>query len=514
MLCSLEPNISFEENIANLYFNIIAVNKPQNDSSAQVVRNVQRELDQSSLFNPVLRLQLMRLNERQRRRKHNQQIKLGHGGTLDPMATGVLVLGIGQGTKSLSEFIGCTKTYETVVIFGAATNTYDCNGKIVSRAPYEHITRDLVEKVLKENFSGKIHQVPPIFSAKRMDGIRLYQYAKDGVPLPRAIAGKDHDVQEMKILEWFEPGKHQYSLPTREAGSSSESEDNVDGDGAISEQVAGTADWKKAWKKARKKERVSNRKRRREVEEGEKKIDNVGAEAGIAATVPSVAETAADPSSPPLTKKVKCGDEVEYEDQEIATETLKSSEPPQLSSQTEPSHSSIKATESSSTTTINPSVPPLSDSIQTITHPESQSDTVPQSQSPPQPQPPAVKLRMSVSSGFYVRSLCHDLGIALGSHGLMCELVRTRQGQFELGKNVLEYDDFAKGKDVWEPAVEHLLRQWDEQRISKSVAAGEQFHPTKRRDGNFANKPREDSTYSYNEGDVERARRNTSSPEG
>ena len=56
---------------------------------------------------------------------------------------------------------------------------------------------------------------------------------------------------------------------------------------------------------------------------------------------------------------------------------------------------------------------------------------------------------MTVTSGFYVRSLCHDLGEAVGSHAMMAELIRTRQGQFELGKNVLEYDDLEKGEEVW-----------------------------------------------------------------
>jgi len=73
---------------------------------------------------------------------------------------------------------------------------------------------------------------------------------------------------------------------------------------------------------------------------------------------------------------------------------------------------------------------------------------------------PAVRLRMTVTSGFYVRSLAHDLGLALNSAGLMASLIRTRQGDFELGHNVLEYEDLDKGEEVWGPKVADMLEQW------------------------------------------------------
>ncbi|KAJ4339167.1 pseudouridine synthase pus4, partial [Ascochyta clinopodiicola] len=77
--------------------------------------------------------------------------------------------------------------------------------------------------------------------------------------------------------------------------------------------------------------------------------------------------------------------------------------------------------------------------------------------------PPAARLRMTVTSGFYVRSLCHDLGVACGSLGIMSSLIRTRQGDYALGgANVLEYADLEKGPDVWEPQVERLLSSFME----------------------------------------------------
>lgn len=78
------------------------------------------------------------------------------------------------------------------------------------------------------------------------------------------------------------------------------------------------------------------------------------------------------------------------------------------------------------------------------------------------PSPPAARLTMTVTSGFYVRSLCHDLGASLSSLGLMASLVRTRQADFELGKNVLEYEDLDKGEEVWGPKVEGMLEAWNE----------------------------------------------------
>ena len=74
--------------------------------------------------------------------------------------------------------------------------------------------------------------------------------------------------------------------------------------------------------------------------------------------------------------------------------------------------------------------------------------------------PPAARLRMTVTSGFYVRSLCHDLGAALGALGVMASLVRTRQADFTLGRNVLEYDNLAEGEEGWGPRVRGMLEGW------------------------------------------------------
>jgi tRNA pseudouridine55 synthase len=89
-------------------------------------------------------------------------MKMGHGGTLDPMATGVLIVGVGSGTKKLNQFLGGWKEYETTCVFGTVTDSYDAEGKILRRTPTEHITQVAVEKAL-EDFKGDIEQQPPMY---------------------------------------------------------------------------------------------------------------------------------------------------------------------------------------------------------------------------------------------------------------------------------------------------------------------------------------------------------------
>jgi tRNA pseudouridine55 synthase len=89
---------------------------------------------------------------------------MGHGGTLDPMATGVLVVGVGTGTKQLQTLLGGMKEYEATCVFGTVTDTYDAAGKILRRVPTEHITREKVEAALSE-FRGDILQLPPMYTS-------------------------------------------------------------------------------------------------------------------------------------------------------------------------------------------------------------------------------------------------------------------------------------------------------------------------------------------------------------
>jgi len=112
-------------------------------------------------------------------RRKNQLMKVGHGGTLDPLASGVLVVGIGKGTTMLQGYLQGDKHYVASVQLGYETTTLDCEGSIVKTASYEHIHDiESMEKTIKTKFTGTIQQVPPLYSAIRVGGQRLYDIAR------------------------------------------------------------------------------------------------------------------------------------------------------------------------------------------------------------------------------------------------------------------------------------------------------------------------------------------------
>ena len=116
---------------------------------------------------------------KRRTRKSKKKVKVGHGGTLDPLAEGVLVIGIGEGTKLLEGYLKGSKGYSAGVELGYETNTLDREGNVTSRADFEHVTEERIRNVLP-NFTGDILQVPPIFSALKRNGKKLYQEARSG----------------------------------------------------------------------------------------------------------------------------------------------------------------------------------------------------------------------------------------------------------------------------------------------------------------------------------------------
>jgi tRNA pseudouridine55 synthase len=105
--------------------------------------------------------------------------QVGHAGTLDPMATGVLVLCLGRATRLLEYLTGQPKTYLAEVTLGVATNTYDAEGEVVSRQPAPALSTEEIDRAL-DAFRGDIMQRPPAFSALKRDGVPLYQRARAG----------------------------------------------------------------------------------------------------------------------------------------------------------------------------------------------------------------------------------------------------------------------------------------------------------------------------------------------
>jgi tRNA pseudouridine55 synthase len=137
---------------------IIPVDKPLGWTSADVVRKVKFVLQ---------------------RKTGNKNLKVGHAGTLDPLATGVLLLCTGKATKQAEALQTEEKEYIAEIEVGATTSSFDLEKEIDARYPYEHITKELATAAL-QSFVGAQEQIPPVFSAKMVDGKRAYKWARAG----------------------------------------------------------------------------------------------------------------------------------------------------------------------------------------------------------------------------------------------------------------------------------------------------------------------------------------------
>lgn len=111
--------------------------------------------------------------------------KVGHAGTLDPMAEGLLVLCFGKATKTIDQIQSQEKEYVARIQFGSSTLSYDAETEIDEQAPYDHVDRQSIESCLHEKFHGDIAQVPPMYSALKKDGKKLYELARKGKTIER-----------------------------------------------------------------------------------------------------------------------------------------------------------------------------------------------------------------------------------------------------------------------------------------------------------------------------------------
>jgi len=136
------------------------------------------------------------------RKLNVKKIKVGHAGTLDPKATGVLIVCTGRATRRVEEFQYQTKEYVATLKLGATTPSYDLEKEIDQIFPVEHITREKVENVLS-TFVGIIQQVPPVFSACKVNGRRAYKSARKGREVP--LKAKTLVIDEIKLLEYALP---------------------------------------------------------------------------------------------------------------------------------------------------------------------------------------------------------------------------------------------------------------------------------------------------------------------
>ncbi len=132
-----------------------------------------------------------------------KKLKVGHAGTLDPLATGVMIVCTGKKTKEIERLQAQTKEYIAEIRLGATTPSFDLETEIDAEYPVEHISREMVEECLKQ-FTGEIEQVPPLFSAVKIDGKRAYEFARKNEEIE--LKPKILVIKEIELLY--------YDLPT------------------------------------------------------------------------------------------------------------------------------------------------------------------------------------------------------------------------------------------------------------------------------------------------------------
>ncbi len=140
------------------------------------------------------------------RKKFNlKKFKIGHAGTLDPLATGLLIICTGKFTKKIPELQGQVKEYTGTFTLGATTASYDMETEVDQTFPTDHITDELIQASTKQ-FLGEIEQVPPVFSALRKNGKRLYEYAREGIEVE--IKSRKIEIFEFEITQITMPKVH------------------------------------------------------------------------------------------------------------------------------------------------------------------------------------------------------------------------------------------------------------------------------------------------------------------
>ncbi|KAK6205491.1 pseudouridine synthase [Scheffersomyces amazonensis] len=347
---------------------IFAVYKPSGVSSASFLQDVQDVFTKSSVFEPHLeaaknavRFNLgtnKRMSKEKIEKKANQlKVKIGHGGTLDPLASGVLVVGVGSGTKKLSHYLlECEKTYEAKALFGISTTTGDSEGEIITQNAIDHITKEAINETAKK-FIGDLKQTPPIFSSLKVNGKPLYEYAREGIPLPTAIKVREVKVKDFKIFE----------------------EDSLRTDHEF------------------------------------KKLESELDENGV-------------PKEHGLANNPTLNDSPLYFSTQYLEEAQKNNLPTEVGNPRQ-----LKENES------------LPEKL------------------------PLVHFIADVSSGTYIRSLISDFGRALESSAYMVELIRKKQSEWELGKNVFTIEDFTtRDEKVWGPVLEKVLELGGDINVAKA----------------------------------------------
>ncbi|MDH5442120.1 MAG: tRNA pseudouridine(55) synthase TruB [Candidatus Nomurabacteria bacterium] len=148
-----------------------------------------------------------------RLRKKHGKIKMGHAGTLDPLATGLMIIGVGQGTKKLNDYLKLPKVYIAEILLGVSTDTGDTDGNIVTETAVHDVDSKKVEQVVGDIVGTHEFQAP-LYSALKVDGKPLYKYARAGQAPPR-IPTKTMTVHSAQVLDQFDRGNGRYVVRVR-----------------------------------------------------------------------------------------------------------------------------------------------------------------------------------------------------------------------------------------------------------------------------------------------------------
>ncbi|KAK9478320.1 pseudouridine synthase [Lipomyces japonicus] len=349
---------------------IFAVEKPTGITSAKYVVKVQNLLAKDKSF-------IDRKELKYRKRKRLPPVKIGHGGTLDPCADGILILGINGGTKRLTEFLESAKTYQVIALLGSSTTTYDSEGAIMERASWEDITTEKIDSILS-NFRGEIYQIPPIYSAIKIGGTALYDYARNSEALPRAISPRKVTIYDLNLLGTLTTD-HAYVAPTRDATDQEKDQEAVFRAAGLNELV-----------------KLGNQYAQLELDQLGQSLDNVTERAKQLISKREEQD-----------KEKEDSGKIQDDDNKAGDDKI-----------------------------VEPVAPELSTSTR----------------------PPVFEFTATVSSGTYIRSLVHDLANALGTKAHVVKLTRVKQGDWELGKNVIPHQEISNRPfEEWAPKIKHYL---------------------------------------------------------
>lgn len=335
---------------------VFAIEKPSGITSARLLDTLQNIFTKSDVFQRDLTMAKSKMaedlssdkkwsKERIQKRVQKLKVKIGHGGTLDPLATGVLVVGVGAGTKKLQYYLAqCKKTYAAKALLGLCTTTGDSEGEIVSQNEIDHITKEDVKNAAAR-FVGDVKQTPSIYSALKVDGMPLYDYARKGLPIPKDIKVRDVTIHSLEVFD--------------------------------KDLLSTDHEYKKL----------------------ESQFDENG-----------------EPKEHALMNNPTLNDSPVY----FSSQYLERAEREGLPKEVGKPRMLKEDSE-------------LPEKL------------------------PMFSFEADVSSGTYIRSLISDIGRTLESSAYMVALARTKQSEWELGKNVFKMEDFSKDQRIWGPVLKKVL---------------------------------------------------------